>query len=157
MKLNFLILEGKAPAWVESARREYQAKISPFIKFEITSLKSPSADRDSLEVKRRLEGALILKQLSPKDMLILFDEHGKLAKTSEAFASTVAQVLESGKQQVVLCIGGPYGFAEEVKKRAQSTWSLSPLTMNHWLAQLVALEQVYRAFTISKGIPYHNR
>lgn len=157
MKIKFLILETKAPDWVNSARAEYVAKISPFIKFEFKPLKSPNADRDSAAVKQKLEAELILKELGEKDMLILFDEKGKLAKASEDFSQTLARVLESGKSQVVLCIGGPYGFSDDVKKRAQMQWSLSPLTMNHWIASLMALEQIYRGFTILKGIPYHNR
>lgn len=157
MKFRFLILEGKPPAWVETARSEYAAKISPFVSFEIKTLKSPSADRDSAAVKQRLEAELIMKQLDDKDMLVLFDEHGKLAKSSEDFSVALSRVLESGKAHVVFCIGGPYGFAEEIKKRAQLKWSLSPLTMNHWIAGLMALEQIYRGLTILKGIPYHNR
>ena len=157
MKLKFLILEGKSPAWVTDARREYQAKISPFVPFEIKLLKSPNADRDSAAVKPRLEADLILRELDDKDMLVLFDERGKLSKTSEDFAANLSRVLESGKSTVVFCIGGPYGFADEVRKRSQMQWSLSPLTMNHWIAGLMALEQLYRGLTILRGIPYHNR
>jgi len=158
MKFRFLILEGgKPPSWVATARSEYQEKISHFIPFEIRLLKSPNADRDSAVVKQRLEADLILRELSDKDLLVLFDEKGKLGKSSEDFAQTLSRVLESGKASVVFCIGGPYGFADEVRKRAQMQWSLSPLTMNHWIAGLMALEQIYRGFTIVRGIPYHNR
>lgn len=157
MKLQLLILEGKPPAWAEAARREYQEKISGFIPFEIKSLKSPSVDRDSAAVKTRKEAELILDQLDDKDMLVLFDEGGKLAKSSEEFSAALSRVLESGKSKIVFCIGGPYGFDESVRTRAQMKWSLSPLTMNHWLAAVTALEQIYRGFTILKGIPYHNR
>ena len=157
MKIRFLILEGKAPEWVATARKEYQAKISPFVAFEIRTLKSPSADRDSAAVKQKLEAELILKELGEKDLLVLFDEKGKLAKTSEEFSTSLSRVLESGKSTIVFCIGGPYGFADDIKKRSQMQWSLSPLTMNHWVAGLMALEQIYRGLTILKGIPYHNR
>lgn len=157
MKLKFLILEGKPPAWVAEARAEYQSKINPFVSIEVKSLKSPSVDRDSSDVKRKREGALILRELDERDFLILFDENGKLTKNSEDFSATLARVLESGKACAVLCIGGAYGFSDEVHNRAQLKWSLSPLTMNHWLAQIAALEQIYRGLTILRGIPYHNR
>lgn len=158
MKLRFLILEGgKPPEWVATARAEYASKINPFVPFEIKLLKSPNADRDSADVKRKLEAELILRELDEKDLLVLFDERGKLAKTSEDFSVSLSRVLESGKSNIFFCIGGPYGFADEVKKRAQSQWSLSPLTMNHWIAGLMALEQIYRGMTILRGIPYHNR
>lgn len=158
MRLRLLILEGgKPPEWVATARAEYAAKISPFVPFEIKLLKSPNADRDSAEVKRKLEADLILRELDEKDMLVLFDERGKLGKNSEEFSATLGRVLESGKSNVFFCIGGPYGFSDEVRKRAQMQWSLSPLTMNHWIAGLMALEQIYRGMTIIKRIPYHNR
>jgi 23S rRNA (pseudouridine1915-N3)-methyltransferase len=69
----------------------------------------------------------------------------------------LGRVLESGKSRLVFVIGGAYGFSDEVYARADMKWSLSALTFNHWLAQLAALEQVYRGLTILKGIPYHNR
>ena len=157
MKLTFLILEGKPPAWVETARSDYASKISAFIPFEIKSLKSPSADRDSADVKKRREGELILAQLEERDLLVLFDEGGKLAKNSEDFSLQLSRVLESGKSRVFFCIGGPYGFSDDVRARAAMKWSLSPLTMNHWIAAIGALEQLYRGLTILRGIPYHNR
>lgn len=157
MKLKLFIFETRAPGWVESARAEYATKIGGFAPFEVQTLKSPSAERDDAEVKRRKEAEILLKHLDDRDLLVLFDEQGKLAKSSEQFAQSLLRALESGKFRLVFCIGGPYGFADEIKTRSQMQWSLSPLTMNHWVAQLMALEQIYRGFTIIKGIPYHNR
>jgi 23S rRNA (pseudouridine1915-N3)-methyltransferase len=157
MKLKFLIFETKAPSWVEEGRLEYAAKLKPFAPFEIRSLKSPVADRDSADVKRRLEAKILLEEIGDKDLLILFDEKGKKFPSSEDFAKHLARVLESGKTNAAFCIGGPYGFADEVVKRAEFRWSLSDLTFNHWIAQLTALEQIYRGFTLCKNIPYHNR
>lgn len=157
MKLLLLIVEGKPPGWVAEARSEYLQKISPFVKMEIKTLKTPSAEREQSDLKCKKEGELILEEIEERDMLILFDEKGKLAKSSEEFAQSLSRVLESGKQRVVFCIGGAYGFSDQVYSRADSKWSLSHLTMNHWLAQLTALEQLYRGMTILKGIPYHNR
>ncbi|MGE3680586.1 MAG: 23S rRNA (pseudouridine(1915)-N(3))-methyltransferase RlmH [Bdellovibrionales bacterium] len=157
MKLKFFIFETKAPAWVEAARQEYAVKLASFVTFELQSLKSPSADREQAEFKRRKEAEILLNQIDHRDLLILFDENGKRPPDSEAFATWVARVMESGKARIVFCIGGPYGFADDVLRRSQERWSLSPLTMNHWVAQVSALEQLYRAFTIFKGLPYHNR
>lgn len=157
MTLAFYIFETKRPEWVEKARAEYAAKLNPFIKTELIALKSPAADRDAAEVKLRKEAEILLKNISERDFLVLFDESGKLAKNSEEFSTHLSRVLESGKARVAFAIGGPYGFSDEVKKRAQLRWSLSPLTMNHWMAQLAALEQIYRGLTIIKNLPYHNR
>lgn len=157
MKLRWLILEGKAPGWVAEARGEYIHKISGFIPTELKSLKTPSADRDQAEVKRRRESEMLLEEIEDRDLVVLFDEKGKSVKSSEEFAVQLSRVLESGKGRVVFVIGGAYGFSDEVYERADMKWSLSALTFNHWLAQLAALEQVYRGLTILKGIPYHNR
>jgi 23S rRNA (pseudouridine1915-N3)-methyltransferase len=157
MKLKFVIFETKAAGWVEDARAEYLAKIKPFMPIELVSVKSPSADRDNAAVKKRKEAELLLRLTGEKDLLILFDEGGRAFSSSEDLAKHFSRLLESGKSQCTFCIGGPYGFDESVVARAAARWSLSGLTMNHWVAQIVALEQLYRGFTILKGIPYHNR
>jgi 23S rRNA (pseudouridine1915-N3)-methyltransferase len=157
MKLKFLIFETKASAWVEAARTEYGAKLKGFLPFEIQTLKSPSAERDQADVKKRREAELLIKQIDDRDLVVLFDETGKTFRGSEEFSAQLRRLLESGKQRIVFCIGGPYGFDETVRARAGAVWSLSGLTMNHWVAQITALEQVYRAFTILRGIPYHNK
>lgn len=157
MKIRVLIFETKLPGWVQEARAEYIAKITPFTPLEVRTLKGPRAERDDAELKRRKEGEVLLKNLDARDFLILFDEAGRSFPNSEAFAQHLSLAMNSGKPSLVFVIGGPYGFSEDVKKRAQAKWSLSGLTFNHWLAQLVALEQIYRGFTIIKRIPYHNR
>jgi 23S rRNA (pseudouridine1915-N3)-methyltransferase len=158
MKLVLLIVEsGKPPAWVEAARADYAGKVSGFFPLEIKILKSPGVDRDSAAVKTRREAELILGALDERDLLVLFDEGGKQFKNSDEFSGALTRVVESGKGRAVFCIGGPYGFDESVRSRAQNKWSLSGLTFNHWVASVAGLEQLYRGFTIIKGIPYHNR
>lgn len=157
MKLRFLIFETKSPSWVSEAREEYASKLKPFFPFTLQTLKSPSAERDAASVKLKKEAEILLKAISEKDFLVLFDEAGKSVPSSEDFARQLTRCLESGKNEVVFCIGGPYGFDDSIKARAQVRWSLSPLTMNHWVAQIMALEQLYRGLTIVRGIPYHNR
>lgn len=157
MKLKFIIFETRAPEWVQAARAEYAKKLAGFLPFEIQILKSPTAEREQAEVKRRQEAELLLRALDERDLLVLFDEAGRVARSSEEFAARLGRVVESGKARVVFVIGGPFGFADEIKRRAAELWSLSPLTMNHWIAQLMALEQLYRGLTIRKGVPYHNR
>ncbi len=151
------MFETKAPSWVNEAREAYLTKLEGFMPFEVKVLKSPSADRDSKEVKLRQEADLLLRALDAKDLVVLFDESGTTFKQSEDFARALGRALESGKQRITFCIGGPYGFDASVKTRANASWSLSTLTMNHWVAQIMALEQVYRGLTIIKGQPYHNR
>ncbi len=157
MKLKLFIFETKAPEWVEIARQEYTAKLKGFQPFEIHLLKSPSADRENAEVKKKKEAEILLRQIDEKDLLILFDEAGEEFRSSEEFAKHLSRHLESGKARIAFCIGGPYGFDASVTARSQAQWSLSKLTLNHWVAQVTALEQIFRGLTIIKGIPYHNR
>jgi 23S rRNA (pseudouridine1915-N3)-methyltransferase len=157
MKLKFLVLETKAPPWLVNAREEYLAKLGAFHPFDLQIVKSPSFERENAAGKMKKEAELLMRHIDSKDLLILFYEAGKTFTSSEDFAKHFGRYLESGKALMIFCIGGPYGFSEDLKARAQARWSLSGLTMNHWVAQLTALEQLYRALTILKGIPYHNR
>lgn len=157
MRLVFLSLETKKEEWVLRAKAQYLTKIQGFLKAEEATIKSPSKDRDDATIKRRLEAEKIKKFLQPNDFLVLWDEGGRAFKNSEAFAKELSNVLESGASRVVFLIGGAYGVDEEIKTLAKKSWCLSSLTFNHWIAQIVALEQVYRGLTILKNIPYHNR
>ncbi len=156
MKVELIVYASRAPAWLQAVRQEFSAKLGGYFPFSIKTLKSPSAGREDLAVKRKLEGELLLAQLEPKDLLILFDEKGRVPKSSRDFSALMTRLLESGKARIVFCIGGAYGFDEPVKKRSSEALSLSPLTMNHLVAEAVALEQIYRAMTLIKGVPYHN-
>ena len=156
MKIEFLVFGSRAPTWVGEAREAYATKIGGFQPFAVRTLKSPGAARDSAEVKQKLEAEILTREVREKDYLILFDERGRLARDSAQFAKWMSPALESGKSRILFVVGGPYGFAPQIKSRADQLWSLSPLTFNHWIAQFVALEQVYRGFTILRGIPYHN-
>ena len=85
---------------------------------------------------------------------VVLDERGE-ALRSRAFADRVTRWEDEGVRRVALIVGGAEGLAPEVRAAADWTWSLSPLTLQHELALLVALEQVYRAYTIKRGSAYH--
>ncbi|MGE4130634.1 MAG: 23S rRNA (pseudouridine(1915)-N(3))-methyltransferase RlmH [Bdellovibrionales bacterium] len=157
MKARFLAFESKVPSWLKEARSEYVEKINPFVPLEWRGLKSPSTGRDQRDEKLRLEGEIWRKEITDKDLVILFDEGGKSFDSSEALARQLGRAMESGKSRILFCLGGAYGFDDATKARADHAWSLSKLTYNHWVAQICALEQLYRGFTILRGIPYHNR
>lgn len=156
MKLAFYYLQSGKEPWAESAVQLYVKKISPMISFELKPLKSKSEKRDNAEKKKQAEAKTILDQIQPTDHLILFDEKGKEFRSSVCFSEFMTKRFELGKQRVVFVIGGPYGFSEDVKQRANDKISLSKLTLNHHVAIVTALEQIYRGFTIWKGTPYHN-
>lgn len=142
-------------AWADEVNELYRKKISFFTPFEVLSLKPKKSARDDADYKRSEEAALILKSLSKDDFVVLLDERGS-SLDSLQFAKKIETVLGSSKKRAVFIIGGAFGVTEEVRLRADLKVSLSPMVMNHLMAQAMLLEQIYRAFTIIKKIPYHN-
>lgn len=155
MKFILYNLATAKEAWADEAARLYTQKISYFTPFEIQTLKPKKSSREEAAQKKKEESELILSTLSKEDFVILFDERGKTFNSIE-FSKKLESVLSSSKKRGVFIIGGAYGVNDEVRARAQLVVTLSPMVMNHLLAQTVALEQIYRAFTILKNLPYHN-
>ena len=100
-----------------------------------------------------VEGEATLGKLSDRDVLVALDERGK-ELTSVELSQWIAKQQQSGRD-LAFAIGGDEGIASAVRARAGLVFSLSKLTLPHRLARLVLLEQLYRAFTIIKGEPYH--
>src|SRR5690606_424596 len=101
------------------------------------------------------EAELLFKQIQPADFLILLDEKGK-EFSSVKFAEFLNKKMLSSVQHLVFAIGGPYGFDDSVYSRANEKLSLSRMTFSHQMVRLFFTEQLYRAFTILKGEPYHH-
>jgi 23S rRNA (pseudouridine1915-N3)-methyltransferase len=108
-----------------------------------------------MDLKKK-EGETILSFLQKDDYLVLLDERGKLLK-SEELAGFIQQRANDSTKKIVFLIGGAFGVSEEVIKRANYKWSLSPLVFPHQLVRLVLSEQVYRACTINKNEKYHHQ
>ncbi|MGZ3743351.1 MAG: 23S rRNA (pseudouridine(1915)-N(3))-methyltransferase RlmH [Pseudobdellovibrionaceae bacterium] len=155
MKFILYNLATAKEAWAEEAAKLYAKKISYFHSFEVQSLKPKRSPREDATQKKKEESELILSVLNKDDFVILFDERGKSFNSIE-FSKKLESIMLSSKKRAVFIIGGAYGVNEEVRARAQLIVTLSPMVMNHLLAQTVALEQIYRAFTIIKNLPYHN-
>ena len=155
MKFVLCNLATAKEPWADEAARLYTQKINHFNPFEIQTLKPKKSAREDSAVKKKEETELILASLTPGDFVVLFDERGKSLNSIE-FSKKIESILMSSKKRSVFIIGGAYGVNDEVRSRADLQVSFSPMVMNHLLAQTVALEQIYRAFTIIKNIPYHN-
>jgi 23S rRNA (pseudouridine1915-N3)-methyltransferase len=140
------IIEG-----VEEFRKRV-VRYAPFTIETVPDLKN-TRNMSTKEIQQK-EGDMILKRIKAGDYLILLDEHGKEFH-SLGFARHL-NALEGRVNQVVFVIGGPYGFSEQVYRRANEKFSLSKLTFSHQLIRLLFMEQIYRAFTILKGEPYHH-
>ena len=155
MKLALLTIGGNKEPWLNELTDEYQRKISYFLPFEVIRLKPIKLERAANEAKQKAEAEALLKALGKDDLLIVCDERGKQLDSVQ-FSQRLVKSFEKGKPRVVVMIGGAYGVTEEIRKRADLIWSFSPMVMNHHIAQAVALEQLYRALTIWKNMPYHN-
>lgn len=155
MKFILYNLATAKEAWADEVSELYKKKISFFVPFEIQSLKAKKSAREDADFKRNEESELILKNLNSDDFVVLFDERGS-SFDSLQFAKKIENILGSSKKRAIFIIGGAFGVNENIRQRADLKISLSPLVMNHLMAQAVSLEQIYRAFTIIKKLPYHN-
>ncbi|MBG49516.1 MAG: 23S rRNA (pseudouridine(1915)-N(3))-methyltransferase RlmH [Pseudozobellia sp.] len=136
---------------------EYEKRLVHYIKFELEIIADIKNSKNLSEAQQKeKEGELILKKLNPTDVLVLLDENGKQFN-SEAFSEYLQKKMNAGIKQLVIAIGGPYGFSETVYSRAQGKISLSKMTFSHQMVRLFATEQIYRAFTILRNEPYHHR
>ena len=152
-----LVTVGKTDVkWVKEGLDLYVSRLRHYVPFslvEIPQLKNVSALTQE-QIKDR-EGELILKQLNPGDSVILLDEHGKEYRSVE-WAEWIRQRLARGGKALVFVIGGAYGFSQAVYDRAEGKVSLSMMTFSHQMVRTIFAEQLYRAFTIIKGEPYHH-
>ena len=156
MKIVLISIESSREPWFEALQLLYSDKIKRFISFERDIVKSSKTARDDDQFKRKEETEKILKRIKPTDVVYLLDERGK-PFNSESFANQIEKELNRSNQRLVFVVGGAFGFTDELRKRANLQISLSPLVFNHLVAQAVLLEQIYRAFTIIKNLPYHNK
>ena len=155
MRITLLTMGKTDIRWVAEGLEMYASRIShyaPFSVKELPELKNVGALGPE-QIKRR-EAECLLKSVKPQDMVILLDEHGE-EYTSLQFASRLEKMMQAGRDMVFV-VGGAYGFAPEVYERASSKLSLSKMTCSHQLVRTVFAEQLYRAFTILRGEPYHN-
>lgn len=142
--------------WFDEAKQIYQKKIKAYATLDVVHLKTLKADREDAELKKNFEAKVLLEKLSTDDFIILLDEKGKKQDSIE-FSKLINSVQESGKKRGVFIIGGAFGVSEDIKKRSQKSICLSDMTMNHLVAEVMLLEQFYRALTIINRIPYHNQ
>ncbi len=134
------------------AVEEYTGRIGRYARFEIVEIPEARKHAGTPQAKEE-EGEAILARLEPREDLVALDERGR-ELTSVDFSRRVQAWLEGGRD-VALAIGGSDGLSQKVLSRARERIALSRLTFAHRLARLVLVEQLYRAFTILRGQPYH--
>jgi len=142
---------------LQSLIDEYTKRLSFYIKFDLEIIPDIKNVKNLSEAQQKeKEGELILSKISATDQLILLDENGSTF-SSVAFSDYLQKKMNAGIKTLVFVIGGPYGFSEEVYKKAQGKISLSSMTFSHQMVRLFVIEQLYRGFTILKNEPYHHQ
>ena len=156
MKLTLLVVGKTDESYLKDGINRYSKRLGHYINFEIKIIPDIKNTKNITEtIQKQKEGEAILSHIAPGREIHLFDEKGK-EYTSRKFAGFLQKKMVQGLKEMVLVIGGPYGFSEEVQLKAASKISLSKMTFSHQLARLLCVEQLYRAFTILKGEPYHH-
>ena len=137
--------------------QEYSDRLKHYVKFSLEVIPDLKKVKNLSEAEQKnKEGELILAKVTPHSHLILLDERGKTF-TSVDFSKYLQKKMNASHKTLIIVIGGPYGFSDAVYKAAQGSISLSQMTFNHQMIRLFITEQLYRAFTILKGEPYHHR
>ncbi|MGD0342073.1 MAG: 23S rRNA (pseudouridine(1915)-N(3))-methyltransferase RlmH, partial [Bacteroidales bacterium] len=134
----------------------YNSRIRKYTVLEIMTIPDLKNTRNMPGHEQKTkEGGKILQLVSKDDYVVLLDERGKELRTAE-FAEWLEKKYAGSVKRIVFVIGGAWGFSEEVYSRADFMISLSKMTFPHQLVRLLFAEQLYRAFTIIKGEPYHH-
>ncbi len=143
-------------AWVRQGLDLYVSRLVHYIQFSLKEIpelkKASSLSREQIKEK---EGELLLAEIRPSEEVILLDEHGK-ERRSVDFAKWLEDKMVRGGKDLVFVIGGAYGFSDRVYARANGKMSLSAMTFSHQMVRTIFAEQLYRAFTIIRGEPYHH-
>ena len=131
---------------------EYLQRLGRFVRYEVTELRESEAGNERAVLEE--EGARIIGTLRADALTALLDVEGRQQWSSPELAVQIEDWQARGVREVAFVIGGHLGVAQAVKERANVRWSLSQLTLTHEMSRVVLAEQLYRAFTIIRGLPY---
>jgi 23S rRNA (pseudouridine1915-N3)-methyltransferase len=154
MKIKIIAVGKRMPNWVTTAFNEYHKRLSHAFTITLHEVNTPTRTKNADLTKLiQQEADDILTRIERHDYVIALDEYAKQWNTQQLATQLAQWQLEY--ENVVFLIGGPDGLAATCKQRAQQQWSLSALTLPHPLVRIVLIEQLYRAYSILQGHPYH--
>ena len=157
MKITLLAIGKTDDKNLQGIIEQYIKRLKHYVSFSFELIPDIKKAKNMSEaLQKQTEGSEILKRISTADTVILLDEKGK-SYSSEGFSEFLQKKMNSGLKNLVFVIGGPYGFSEEIYKRANGKISLSSMTFSHQMVRLFFVEQLYRGFTILRNEPYHHR
>ena len=154
MKIRLLSITHKCPAWVQAGYDEYAKRMPASCSLELVEIPAEkrTANADLKRITEK-EGEKMLGVIKPQHRVIALDIQGKPWST-EQLGAQLAEWLQGG-QHLDLLVGGSEGLSETCLKKAETRWSLSPLTFPHCLVRVLVAEQLYRAHSLLIGHPYH--
>ena len=154
MHIRLLAVGERQPAWVDEAFRDYTGRYPPQWKFRLDVIATAKRSRsDDAQRARKAEGEQILCKISANEQVVLLDEKGQ-QPASRDLAGRLSAWQADGRD-LCFVIGGPDGVSQSCRGRADFVWSLSNLTLPHGLARVLFAEQMYRAWSLMTGHPYH--
>ena len=156
MKITFLTVGKTEDAYLKEGIEKYVKRLKHYTRLEMIELPELKNTKALTPEQQKVkEAETILKKIGVTDFVILLDENGT-ELTSKQFAGYINKKAVSSGVNLVFIVGGPYGFDEQIYQRANDKISLSLMTFSHQMVRLFFTEQLYRAFTIIKGEPYHH-
>ena len=157
MKIKVLVLGKTDAKALKELIQKYESRLRHYIPFSMEIIPDLKHTKNlSISLQKEKEGKLILNKINSSDRLFLLDQKGKDYDSIE-FSMFLQKQMNSGLKQMVLAIGGPYGFSEAVYKSAHGKISFSKMTFSHQMIRLFVVEQLYRAMSILKNEPYHHQ
>ncbi len=154
MRIRLLAVGQKMPDWVTEGYQEYAKRLQDDVRLELVEIAAAKRGRTAEADRWRAQEAEGLRQaIHPTDRVVALEVEGK-PWTTEALSREMANWLQGGRN-ISLLVGGPDGLEPTLSAGADQRWSLSPLTLPHPLVRIVVAEQLYRAWTLLKGHPYH--
>ncbi len=153
MKLHFVWIGKTKDRPCAALIGEYLKRLARFASYEISELKDASGSADATRVLQ-MESVKLLAAVERDEFVVLLDETGQQMSSVEV-AEFIQAKQQQGCKRVAFLIGGFAGVSEEVKKSAQLKLALSRMTLTHEFARVLLTEQLYRAYTLIAGVPYH--
>lgn len=158
MNISIITVGKLKEKYLKQGIDEYLKRLSAYAKMDIIEVPDEKAPEELSETEMNMvkqkEGERILAKIHPDTHVIALAIEGKM-KSSEELADTIDKLATYGKSKIAFIIGGSLGLSDDVLKRSNDKLSFSKMTFPHQLMKLILLEQVYRAFRINRGGPYH--
>jgi 23S rRNA (pseudouridine1915-N3)-methyltransferase len=151
MRISFIWPGKTKDARLRALVQEYLERLSHFARCEVREVAPGRGRRENAGIKK--ESQRILAGLRRGALTVLLEANGHQLSSPE-LAAVIRRWENSGTKEVAIIIGGPKGLSGEILARPSMRWSLSKLTLTHEMARVLAVEQIYRAYTITRGLPY---